>query len=290
MTLASSANAFRGLDMIAELRPKWLRPTAFGAAFLAHASVVALFLVAKPEALAPSTSDAFNISYVKDGESLQAANADSAPDELSKNEDSAVEQEAAEAQQAEAPTAKVREAWAALALPKAEVESADAIPVPLVEKPAEEPKPTFEHRPEQKPNEAAQVQQTLADGKVLRQATAAQEASAAAAASAERVGAAEGKFNSNQMSKARYGARLLAEIQKHMFYPPQARNSGVKGHATVAFVVGAEGRVIERQIMRSSGDPTLDNAALAMVDAVQAPPPPAGRFHGKTTVRFDIRH
>jgi periplasmic protein TonB len=68
-----------------------------------------------------------------------------------------------------------------------------------------------------------------------------------------------------------------------------ATGVGVAGAASVVFTVDADGRIIERRIERSTGSEELDRAALAMMDAVAAPPPPLGRFLGRTTIKFDIR-
>ncbi|PWB88435.1 energy transducer TonB [Methylosinus sporium] len=273
-------------EQFPQLRPRWLRPVAGAApplAYLAIFGLLAMTTVEPPSA----ASDSFDLAYVQDGDAAQQASADTAPDELARNMDSTLAQEAAEAQMAEAPKASAPDAPTALAMAAPKIRAPDALELPEDEPRDEERKPTLEQRRE---HSSEQAPAPTADGKVQREATAAAQASEASASSADRAGALDGRKTPSGATRARYGARVLAEIQKHMFYPPQARRSGVKGAAIVTFTVGADGHMIERKIVKSAGDDALDHAALAMVEATVAPPPPAGRFQGKTTIRFDIRH
>lgn len=282
MTYASSVHAASD-----SLRPSWLRPAARGGAALVHVLIVCAFFLTARE-MPSSDTDAYDVAYVAEGEATQAR-AESAPDALTQNAESAEEQEASEEQQAEAPATKTPETQTPISMTKPDVVAPDALAVPLAQKPQEDQKPVFDEPREMKPSEAP-VEKSVADGAILRQASLAADASAASAASVERVGVADGRNVRENVSRARYGARVLAEIQRHMFYPKVARSSGVRGDVVVVFTVGADGRMVERNIERSSGSQTLDAAALAMLDEVRAPPPPAGRFHGKSTIKFAIRH
>ncbi|CAN2535436.1 MAG TPA: TonB family protein [Methylosinus sp.] len=272
------------------LRPRWLRPVAGGAPLLVHLAafgVLALTAAEPPSA----TSDSFEVAYVQDGEAARQASADTAPDELSHADDSTVAQDAAEAQTAEAPKTPAPDAPTPLALAEAKIQAPDALALPLAKPRDDEPKPTLDQRPDrEKASEQTPLEPTAAEGKVQRQATAAAEASEASSSSADQIGATDGRKTQSGATRARYGAKVLAEIHKHMFYPPQARRGGAKGDAIVVFTVGSDGHMVERKIAKSAGDDALDRAALAMVDATIAPPPPAGRFYGRTTIKFDIRH
>ncbi len=273
------------------LRPRWLRPAAIGVAGVAHLCIIGAFLLA-PEAPS-SAEDSQDVAYVLEGESALPRTDDAPPDEQVEHDKPTIAQAAAEAQRDEAPKVTTPDSATPLAMEKPQEIAPDAITVPLVEKKTEEPeRPTL--KPKTKAKEAEQEptpDQTVKDktGEVVRVATAAAEAVAASAASSERIGALEGRQAASSASRARYGAKVLAEIQRHMFYPREARARSMTGHAVVVFTVGAEGRIIDRQIARSTGSPSLDQAALAMLDKVQAPPPPAGRFLGQTTIRFDIK-
>ncbi|MTV31586.1 TonB family protein, partial [Rhodoblastus acidophilus] len=55
-----------------------------------------------------------------------------------------------------------------------------------------------------------------------------------------------------------------------------------------AFTIGPSGRVVSQAITRSSGHAALDAAARAILSAVQAPPPPGGRFSTNTIIRFHL--
>ncbi len=82
---------------------------------------------------------------------------------------------------------------------------------------------------------------------------------------------------------------LAAEIGRHKVYPEAARERGATGAVGVRFTVGPNGRIVSHAVTRSSGDAELDAAVGAMMAAVEAPPPPGGRFVGDIFIRFDLR-
>ena len=75
-----------------------------------------------------------------------------------------------------------------------------------------------------------------------------------------------------KVSSGRYAANVRAAIGRHR---PGVRGGG---SATVAFSIGPAGGLQGVQIVRSSGKPALDQAAIATVrSAAPFPPPPARR-------------
>jgi protein TonB len=104
---------------------------------------------------------------------------------------------------------------------------------------------------------------------------------------ARRRGTAQGGPSSG-MSRGNYAGLLAAELRRHQFYPASARSEGVTGSVSVAFTVGASGRVVSQSITSSSGNAALDGAAHAMMRAVHTPPPPDGHFSTSTTIRFHL--
>lgn len=81
-------------------------------------------------------------------------------------------------------------------------------------------------------------------------------------------------------ARATYASKLLQEIRAH-----RLSVVGV-GAVGVAFAVDAGGAMVDVRVVQSSGNDTLDKAALAMVRAAQPGPPPEGRFGGSTTINF----
>jgi TonB family protein len=67
-----------------------------------------------------------------------------------------------------------------------------------------------------------------------------------------------------------YRERVKSEILAHREYPATARRLGREGEVRVQFVVEANGNVGSVEIVMSSGDASLDNAAM---DAVQSASP-----------------
>ena len=71
--------------------------------------------------------------------------------------------------------------------------------------------------------------------------------------------------------------KLSAQIEAHKRYPPAAL--GQSGEARVLFVLDGSGKLISNNLMKSTGNPLFDAAALAMVANAQPfPPPPAEIF------------
>jgi protein TonB len=62
-------------------------------------------------------------------------------------------------------------------------------------------------------------------------------------------------------------ARALLEA-----YPPELRDRGVGGTTVLQLRVGAEGRVLERRVQKSSGYAAMDEAALRVVDLMRFQP------------------
>lgn len=67
---------------------------------------------------------------------------------------------------------------------------------------------------------------------------------------------------------------MVAHLDKHKRYPPEHIQKNVE--ILVNFVLDRLGHVVSATIVKGSGDPVFDNAALAMMhrsDPVPPPPP-----------------
>ena len=88
----------------------------------------------------------------------------------------------------------------------------------------------------------------------------------------------------SQARSAAWRSQLVAYLQRMLRYPPGA---GSAGAAYVSFAVNRQGRVLTARLARSSGNPTLDTAAMAIFrGAVPAPPPD---YAGSLTFNIPIR-
>jgi len=268
------------------LRPAWLRPGALGVATTLHLLVLALFLLHAQDPESPY--DSYDVALVQDGETAPQSQAEATPEDKMADANSTISQDAAEAQIDEAPKVKTEQLQTPLALEKAKIISPDAIAVAQIDKREDDSdKPTLQRKVEAPDKQEATPDDAPSDktGETRHVASAAAEAMVAAAA-VQRIGAEDGRNAQSAASRATYSAKVKAEIFRHMFYPREARSAGVTGRAIVVFTVGPEGRIVERHIEQSAGSAALDSAALAMLDAVSAPPPPLGRFLGRVPIVF----
>jgi len=75
----------------------------------------------------------------------------------------------------------------------------------------------------------------------------------------------------------RYLARLRSQIQRHLVYPPEARQLGEVGATVIRFTLTETGAIApgSLEVRNSSGSPTLDeHAILAAQDSAPFLPPP----------------
>lgn len=75
-------------------------------------------------------------------------------------------------------------------------------------------------------------------------------------------------------------------ISRYKKYPPEALDKKQEGVATLGFVIDRGGNVLDAWIDKSSGNPLLDQATLAMIHAASPVPKPPDRYTGATLRLF----
>ncbi len=91
-----------------------------------------------------------------------------------------------------------------------------------------------------------------------------------------------------------YIGALMAALERHKQYPGAARFRRAEGTAMLRFRMGRDGRVLQWQLDRSSGDADLDSAVAAMIRAASPLPAPPQELGGEVLelvvpVRFALR-
>ena len=91
-----------------------------------------------------------------------------------------------------------------------------------------------------------------------------------------------------------YLGRLHAWLARHKHYPSAASRDRREGVVTLRIIIDRQGRVILREVVKSSGVPALDDAALEMVDRANPLPGlpadfPADRFDMTVPVGYRLR-
>lgn len=164
-------------------------------------------------------------------------------------------------------------------------------------KESEAPKVVIEEKkPEPKPKEAAKEKTEKAEQKTANVApsAAANPNRSAASGSQGTAGARGAEDAGGRAALSSYQAQVLAHLQRHRVYPPEAQSRGITGVARVRFSLASNGAVIGASLAGSSGTSVLDQAALAMVRrASPFPAFPAGvqraQLDFAAPIRFDIR-
>ncbi len=144
--------------------------------------------------------------------------------------------------------------------------------------------PTRSLIPPERPRRAAEAPPVVAQGRRVTPSpgSAARDARRGAEAEAPRAqtrsGCCEGAADPGARGADAYAAAVMRRIRSI----PAGRSSG-RGSALVAFGIGPRGQLTSATIARSSGNPALDQAALAHIRrAAPFPPPPGGRSPGFT--------
>ncbi len=90
---------------------------------------------------------------------------------------------------------------------------------------------------------------------------------------ARSVAPVQGTGESTQRLRVTWQKELMAHLDKHKRYPAGSQRSA---EIVVSFALDRKGHVLSASIVKGSGDPAFDEAALAMVrksDPVPPPPP-----------------
>jgi protein TonB len=167
---------------------------------------------------------------------------------------------------------------------------------PEVVVPLPQPKPVEE--PKEKKPVQAKAKKLVEKPKPRPKKEEAEPAKTVATASAEtkpaaRAAALKSAAGVSGVSPAKWESRLTVWINRHKRYPSAAKSRGAQGNVNVTFTVDASGRVMSARVARSSGDPDLDRAALAVLQGatVPAPPPELGARVSRTApFVFNLRN
>lgn len=104
------------------------------------------------------------------------------------------------------------------------------------------------------------------------------------------VHASEGLSNAGTATDS-YRPLVLAVLERAKRYPLVAKHWGIEGAVGIAFTIHVDGRLSDPELIASSTDRVLDNAALALVRRVgYVPPPPtqaAMRFSALIQYQID---
>ena len=82
-------------------------------------------------------------------------------------------------------------------------------------------------------------------------------------------------IGTHSIKYASYMQHIKHKIQNVWIYPEEARQTGQQGRLLILFSIGKDGSLVKLKLLRSSGYPLLDKAALqAVKDAAPFPPLP----------------
>jgi protein TonB len=159
------------------------------------------------------------------------------------------------------PTEKVQEEVA-----KEDTVPVDPLPAPDPQVALPKPQPEKEAPPAEKQNPAEATEQQTATAPPRVEAP-----------PVPRLSPSQGLSGSLAREQKRWEKALTAKLERFKRPLNAASRRGVKGMARVRFTVDRSGRVVESEVVKSSGSPTLDGEALALVQrAGPFPPPPDG--------------
>lgn len=90
-------------------------------------------------------------------------------------------------------------------------------------------------------------------------------------------------------STSGYLEMVRLRIEKQKSYPERAKSRQIEGAVDIRFIISVEGNVREEKIVKTSGHPILDEAALfAVRKAAPFPRPPRRLFKGEVPLMITI--
>lgn len=171
--------------------------------------------------------------------------------------------------------------------PQVRVKRPEKQPISRPKKPVQRQPPKPEKRARQEetdPRTAPHTNKTAGPNSAGPTATKAQTGPSGSAAAPRSAGKAE----------ASYLAELQRAIARHQRFPDDARKRRKTGVTTLAFVVQGDGRIRQVRVAKSSGDASLDEAAvqaLQRLNRFRPIPAVIGRqeWAMRVPIRFDLR-
>jgi len=263
-----------GLDRDDDLHlRRWLIAAIIVAAV--HATLAGIYLILAPKQVAPgSISPPILIDFAPDA---------AAPDSVA---DLAPGPEAAEAQaQPEPEVAPQVQEQPIIEVPIVQTPEPEIVLPPkkeVVEKEPEDAKPT----PPQPVKETKRTPQVQSSPRATSNPKVTKRAVAAAAPNPGNAAASR--------AMPEYRALIAAHLQRHKQYPAAARSGGQQGTVVVSFTIDRNGRVVSRNLARSSGSSILDTEVMAMIARANPMPPfpsavTESQMAFSVPIRFSVR-
>ena len=103
---------------------------------------------------------------------------------------------------------------------------------------------------------------------------------------AAQSGGGRSGVNASQ-ARSNYSGQVLSRIRSAQRYPNAARRQRAQGTATVSFMISARGGASSIRLVRSSGNPLIDRAAVDTVRRA-SPFPPIPREAGQRSMSFSV--
>ena len=144
------------------------------------------------------------------------------------------------------------------------------------EKPIEKPKPKPKEKPKEKPKNEVKAEKAVEMPKSLPIGDKNINSTATTTGQPGTNGV-QGGSGTNTDELNAYRVAIRREIERHKRYPARAKMMRKQGVVSVSFSVGADGSLSGERVTNSSGDESLDNAALEAVRSARpVGPKPAG--------------
>ena len=98
-----------------------------------------------------------------------------------------------------------------------------------------------------------------------------------------------GELTDSGDTEANYLEMVRLKIERHKKYPETAKARQIEGFVTVRFVITPQGDILDVEIIKSSGQKSLDKAALKAIHAAAPfPVPPQHLFKGEIPLELTI--